>query len=95
MVKTHYSAEEVQQRLTFLPQWQYKDNALYRKFTFKDFVEAFCFMTAVAMAAERANHHPDWANSYHTVEVALTTHDAGGVTDKDFQLAATCDRLAL
>ncbi|MBX3102375.1 MAG: 4a-hydroxytetrahydrobiopterin dehydratase [Bacteroidetes bacterium] len=94
-MKTHYSEAEVQQRLTFLPDWQFRQNALYRKFVFADFVEAFQFITAVALTAEKTNHHPDWSNSYATVEVSLTTHDAGGVTDKDFQLAATCDRLAI
>lgn len=74
--------------------WQEKNNALYRKFTFKDFSAAFGFMTRVALAAEKMNHHPKWTNTYDTVEVWLNTHDAGDVvTDKDHKLAAKIDAL--
>lgn len=68
--------------------WIEKDNTLYRKFTFKDFSEAFAFMTRVAMEAEKLNHHPKWTNVWNTVELWLNTHDAGDtVTEKDHQLA--------
>ena len=68
--------------------WKEADNKLYRKFEFKDFSEAFAFMTRVALAAEKMNHHPLWTNVYNTVEVWLSTHDAGDiVTDKDKKLA--------
>lgn len=74
--------------------WQEKDNSLYRKFAFKDFSEAFAFMTRVAMIAEKMNHHPKWANVWNTVEVWLSTHDAGDiVTDKDRKLAEKIDSL--
>lgn len=74
--------------------WQEKDNSLYRKFAFKDFSEAFAFMTRVAMIAEKMNHHPKWANVWNTVEVWLSTHDAGNiVTDKDRKLAEKIDSL--
>lgn len=66
-------------------------DAIHKTFTFGDFNEAFAFMTRVAMIAEQMNHHPEWSNVYRTVEVTLTTHDAGGVTDKDIRLAATMD----
>ena len=68
--------------------WEEKDNALYRCFKFKDFGEAFSFMTHVAFLAEKADHHPDWSNSYNKVEVSLSSHDAGGITQKDIDLAA-------
>ena len=68
--------------------WQEKDNKLYRKFEFKNFVEAFAFMTQVALTAEKMNHHPLWTNVWNTVEIWLSTHDAGDiVTDKDHKLA--------
>ncbi|HVX50549.1 MAG TPA: 4a-hydroxytetrahydrobiopterin dehydratase [Chitinophagaceae bacterium] len=75
-------------------QWEEKDNALYRKFTFRDFSQAFAFMTRVALAAEKMDHHPLWTNVYNRVEIWLNTHDAGNtVTDKDRQLAAAIDGL--
>ena len=67
--------------------WETRDNALHREFVFPDFAQAFAFMTAVAAAAERMNHHPDWCNVYNRVTIRLTTHDAGGITDKDRALA--------
>lgn len=72
--------------------WTEADNKLYRKFSFKDFSEAFSFMTRVAMEAEKMDHHPLWTNVYNTVEIWLSTHDAGNVvTDKDHRLAAKID----
>lgn len=68
--------------------WEEKDNSLYRKYEFRNFSEAFAFMTRVAMEAEKIDHHPRWSNVYNTVEVWLSTHDAGDVvTDKDRRLA--------
>jgi 4a-hydroxytetrahydrobiopterin dehydratase len=74
--------------------WTEENNALYRKFTFKDFSEAFSFMTRVAMEAEKMNHHPKWTNVWNTVEIWLNTHDAGDiVTEKDQKLAERIDKL--
>jgi 4a-hydroxytetrahydrobiopterin dehydratase len=74
--------------------WEEKDNALYKKFEFSDFSEAFGFMTRVALAAEKMDHHPLWTNVYNKVEIWLSTHDAGDiVTDKDRKLSAKIDRL--
>lgn len=68
--------------------WEEKNNSLYRKFEFKDFSEAFAFMTRVALIAEKMNHHPKWTNVWNTVEMWLSTHDAGDtVTEKDRKLA--------
>ena len=74
--------------------WQEENNKLYRKFQFKNFSEAFAFMTRVALVAEKMDHHPLWTNVYNTLEVWLSTHDAGDiVTDKDRQLAKKIDAL--
>jgi 4a-hydroxytetrahydrobiopterin dehydratase len=74
--------------------WQEKENTLYRKYEFKDFSEAFAFMTRVAMIAEKMNHHPKWTNVWNTVELWLSTHDAGDiVTDKDRKLAERIEAL--
>ena len=76
--------------------WQEKNNKLYRKFQFKDFSEAFAFMTRVALEAEKMDHHPLWTNVYNSVEICLSTHSAGDVvTNKDKQLAEKIDDLVL
>ena len=74
--------------------WKQADNKLYRKFEFADFSEAFAFMTRVALAAEKMDHHPLWTNVYNQVEIWLSTHDAGDVvTERDKKLAEKIDRL--
>jgi 4a-hydroxytetrahydrobiopterin dehydratase len=74
--------------------WKEEDNKLYQKFGFKNFSEAFAFMTRVALEAEKMDHHPLWTNVYNQVEVWLSTHDAGDVvTDKDRQLAKKIDAI--
>lgn len=74
--------------------WEEKNNQLHRQFTFKDFSEAFSFMTRVALAAEKADHHPKWTNEYNKVDIWLCSHDAGNiVTEKDRQLSKTIDQL--
>jgi 4a-hydroxytetrahydrobiopterin dehydratase len=80
--------------LIHLIMWQETDNKLYRAFKFKDFSEAFAFMTRVALLAEKMDHHPTWTNTYNSVEIWLNTHDEGDiVTAKDRQLAAGIDKL--
>jgi 4a-hydroxytetrahydrobiopterin dehydratase len=69
-------------------------DAITRKFVFKDFNEAFGFMARAALVAEKMDHHPEWFNVYKTVDVTLSTHDAGGVTELDVRLAAEMDKLA-
>lgn len=69
-------------------------DAISRKFVFADFNQAFGFMTRVALIAEKMDHHPEWFNVYKTVEVTLSTHDAGGLTERDIQLAEAMDKLA-
>jgi 4a-hydroxytetrahydrobiopterin dehydratase len=74
--------------------WKEQNNSLHKKFEFKDFSEAFAFMTRVALAAEKMDHHPKWTNVYNTVEVWLSTHDAGDiVTEKDRKLSKRIDTL--
>jgi 4a-hydroxytetrahydrobiopterin dehydratase len=74
--------------------WKEENNKLKKSFTFRDFSEAFAFMTRVALLAEQMNHHPWWSNVYNRVEIELQTHDAGNVvTTKDRELAAAIDRL--
>ena len=69
-------------------------DAIFKRFVFADFVAAFGFMTRVALIAERLNHHPEWHNVYKTIDVSLSTHDDGGVTELDVKLAGEMDRLA-
>ncbi len=74
--------------------WTEQDNKLVREFRFKNFSEAFAFMTRVALVAEKMDHHPEWTNVYNTVSIHLSTHDAGDVvTEKDRKLAAAIDKL--
>ncbi|MEE4184130.1 MAG: 4a-hydroxytetrahydrobiopterin dehydratase [Gammaproteobacteria bacterium] len=74
--------------------WTLKDGKLHKTFRFRNFSEAFGFMTRAALAAESMDHHPEWLNVYKTVRVDLTTHDAGGVTELDFALAERMDAIA-
>ncbi|MBK6731264.1 MAG: 4a-hydroxytetrahydrobiopterin dehydratase [Bacteroidetes bacterium] len=75
--------------------WKEENNKLNKKFEFKDFSEAFAFMSRVALLAEKQNHHPFWTNEYNTVEIFLSTHDAGDiVTDKDRKLADAIDKIS-
>ena len=78
---------------TLHPDWKQVGITLQRTFSFSNFVEAFSFMTSVALVAEHLNHHPNWSNVYNTVEVSLSTHDARGITPKDFALAIEMDKL--
>jgi 4a-hydroxytetrahydrobiopterin dehydratase len=85
---------EIQARMNGLSGWKIQDGKLHREFEFTDFVGAFRFISGVALIAERMDHHPEWSNVYNRVVVDLTTHDAGGLTDLDFELAAAVDSLA-
>ena len=78
-----------------LPDWDYDEarDAITRKFLFADFSEAFAFMTRVALLAEKADHHPEWSNVWNRVEILLTTHDAGGLSQRDVDMAEAIDLL--
>jgi 4a-hydroxytetrahydrobiopterin dehydratase len=88
------SDAEIAGRLSALSGWALANGKLHREFRFRDFSEAFGFMARAALAAEKLNHHPDWTNVWNRVTVELTTHDAGGITALDFELAEAMDRLA-
>lgn len=87
------ASEEIAAALAGLPAWTLEGNAIVREFCFADFVEAFGFMSKVALLAERADHHPEWSNVYSRVRIGLTTHDAGGLTSRDMKLAGEIDAL--
>ena len=88
-------AAELQSALAELPEWRLSDDGLglERVFTFAGFNAAFGFMSRVALAAERANHHPEWSNVYNTVEITLTTHDADGLSHRDVHMAQAINGL--
>lgn len=87
------SDADIQSRLETLDGWAREGDSLRRDFEFDDFAAAFGFMSAVAVAAERLNHHPDWSNSYNRVSIGLTSHDVGGLSERDFRLARRIDAL--
>jgi 4a-hydroxytetrahydrobiopterin dehydratase len=81
------SEADITGRLPEVPGWELTDGKLQRTFTFGNFVQAFGFMTSVALLAESMDHHPDWSNVYHRVNIGLNTHDVGGISQLDFDLA--------
>ena len=90
------STTELQKHLDEkLSDWKLQENKIMRHFEFKDFIEAFGFMTKVALLAQQANHHPEWSNVYNKVKIVLTTHDEDGITDKDIQLALKIESLSI
>ena len=92
-----FTIEELKSALKRLPDWELARDreAIVRKFQFVDFDAAFAFMTRSALMAAKMDHHPEWSNVYNKVDVALTTHDAGGVTQKDVDLATLMDGYAI
>jgi 4a-hydroxytetrahydrobiopterin dehydratase len=84
---------EILERIASLPMWVLREGKLHREFAFKDFSEAFAFMTRVAILAEKANHHPDWSNSWNKVAIDLMSHDVKGLSRRDFDLAQAIDAL--
>lgn len=80
-------------RLEQLDGWTLETGRIRRSFEFDDFVQAFGFMTSVALSAERMNHHPDWSNVYNRVEISLSSHDVDGLSERDFKLAQRIDAL--
>lgn len=88
------SETEIHSKLEALPGWSLEAGKLHRQFRFGSFVEAFGWMSSVALVAESMGHHPEWSNVYNRVSVDLTTHDAGGITELDFTLAQRMSELA-
>lgn len=93
MALVKLSQDEINSRLTAIPEWAVQDGKLHREFTFTDFVDAFGFMSRVALLAEAAGHHPEWFNVYNTVKIDLATHDVNGISQSDFDLANKINRL--
>ena len=87
------SKEIIEEKLKEFEGWDYEDDALHTIFEFEDFKEAFSAMTRIAFEAERLGHHPEWTNVYGALEIFLSTHEADGVTEKDFELAEIIDEL--
>ena len=87
------SADQRQMLPATLPQWTVDQQSISRELVFRDFNEAFGFMSRVALLAERRNHHPNWSNVYNRVSITLSTHDLGGLSDLDIELAAAIDQL--
>ncbi len=85
---------KIEEGLKTLSTWERSGDRIRKEFRFRDFIEAFSFMSGAALHSEKMNHHPEWSNVYRTVTVELTTHEAGGLTEKDFQLASILDSLA-
>jgi 4a-hydroxytetrahydrobiopterin dehydratase len=88
------TAQEIKVALDELGSWTIENGKLHREYRFRDFVRAFGFMAQVALLAERAAHHPEWFNVYNRVVVDLTTHEAQGITEKDFALARSMEQIA-
>ena len=87
------SESSIEEKLKNLPGWSIKNDKLHKEFQFNDFNQAFGFMTRAAMEIEKMNHHPEWFNVYNRITVELTTHDAGGITDNDVNLARILNSL--
>lgn len=96
MARQKLDAAEIENALSQLQGWSLSEDgsAINRHLTFANFSEAFGFMARVALAAEKMDHHPEWSNVYKTVDIALSTHDAGGLTELDLKLAKKIDSLA-
>ena len=89
-----YDEQEAAGKRKSMEGWQFREKGIEKTYQFDNFVTAFGFMTRAAILAEKANHHPEWFNVYNRVEVRLSTHDAGGLTDYDFDLAKQFDAVA-
>ncbi len=87
-------ATELQAALQRLPEWRVVDGKLTREFRFKDFADAFAFMSTCALRIHALDHHPEWSNVYSNVRVQLVTHDAGGITARDAELAGVMEEIA-
>ena len=87
------SNQEIEQNLESLDGWDLTEDGIQTSFEFENFKEAFTLMTRIAFEAEAMNHHPNWTNVYNTLEITLSTHDAGGITEKDFKLARAIEEI--
>lgn len=88
-----FSEEDIEKRLLRFPDWEYYDNAIHAEFEFENFKDCFSAMSRIAFECEALNHHPDWSNVYNVLTISLSTHDAGGVTEKDLKLAEAIETI--
>jgi len=94
MAPEKLSDEQIRKELSDIPGWNVMNGKLHKDFVFKDFIDAFGFMSRAAIHIEKMNHHPEWFNVYNKIKVDLVTHDAGGITQNDINLAKILDSLA-
>ncbi|WP_242132431.1 4a-hydroxytetrahydrobiopterin dehydratase [Aestuariivivens marinum] len=87
------SEQDIEKRLLHFPDWDYYDNAIHAEFEFENFKDCFSAMSRIAFECEALNHHPNWSNIYNVLTISLSTHDAHGVTDKDFKLAEAIEMI--
>nr|WP_282031123.1 4a-hydroxytetrahydrobiopterin dehydratase [Winogradskyella eximia] len=83
----------IEKKLSQLPEWEYYDNAIHTEYEFENFKDCFSAMSRIAFECEALNHHPNWSNIYNVLKISLSTHDADGVTNKDFQLAQAIETI--
>ena len=87
------SKDDIEKKLLRFPDWEYYDNAIHGEFEFENFKDCFSAMSRIAFECEALNHHPNWSNVYNILTISLLTHDAGGVTNKDFELAEAIENI--
>ena len=87
------SEQDIEKRLLHFPDWEYYDRAIHAEFEFENFKDCFSAMSRIAFECEALNHHPNWSNVYNVLTISLSTHDANGVTDKDFKLAGAIESI--
>lgn len=87
------STDDIEKKLLHFPDWEYYDNAIHAEFEFENFKDCFSAMSRIAFECEALSHHPNWSNVYNVLTISLSTHDAGGVTNKDFKLAEAIEHI--
>ncbi len=92
---TKLTEQDIEKKLLRFPDWEYFDNAIHAEFEFENFKDCFSAMNRIAFECEAQNHHPDWTNVYNVLKISLSTHDANGVTIKDFELAEAIDKIVI
>lgn len=92
---TKLTEQEIEKKLLRYPDWQHFDNAIHAEFEFENFKDCFSAMSRIAFECEAQNHHPNWYNVYNILKISLSTHDADGVTIKDFKLAEAIDKIVI
>lgn len=92
---TKLTEQEIEKKLLHYPDWDYDENAIHAEFEFENFKDCFSAMSRIAFECEAQNHHPEWTNVYNVLKISLSTHDANGITNKDFKLAEEIDAIVI